>query len=164
MMGLIWLKLLIMSNLTELCPIRNMGMLSRGLYRGAQPLYGYEYEWLKKHLRTRHLINLRKEAHIDDKHTALFASVTNIDVPDHGIPTDEQVKKFVHIIKNKNDVFFHCEHGRGRTSLFSVIARLAMGWTLHKAMTEEKERFGYEFQHPAQEEYLKNFNHELLKS
>ena len=55
-----------MSNL-GLIPVRNFGILDevKGLYRSAQPMYGYEYEWLKNVLNVKTIVNLRSESNHD---------------------------------------------------------------------------------------------------
>lgn len=152
-----------MQAIKGLCPIRNFGELEKGkLYRGAQPLYSYEFQWLKDK-GVKNLINLRSERHIDDKYNELFAAVYNIDIPDHGIPTPNDIEFFGTILSNGECAFFHCEHGRGRTSVFAVIARLTMGWTLQKALDEEESKFGYTFQHPKQLEFLQQLNKVTIK-
>lgn len=146
-----------------LCPIRNFGVLQDGkLYRGAQPEYSYEFRWLKD-MGVRYMVNLRREKHIDDRYCSLFKGVLNIDIPDHGIPATKDIKRFIDLVRHEDGVFFHCEHGRGRTSTFAVIARLAMGWSLEKAMNEERMKFGYTFQHAKQVEFLENLDLRLLK-
>lgn len=153
-----------MSTLIGLCPIRNFAVLEEGsLYRGAQPTYRYEYEWLKETVGIQKIINLRIESRIDETFaSSIGLLLINIDVKDKGIPADGDVEKFVKAIKGES-TFFHCEHGRGRTSLFSVIARISMGWSIEKALREERDKFRYNFQHPKQLNYLMNFNYNLVK-
>lgn len=143
-----------------LIPIRNFASLGAGyyLYRSAQPMYSYEYKWLKDKLDIGLVINLRSEL----RHDSMMApahdiAVVNFDVPDHFCPTLKQAHEFIELIKNRKEaILFHCEHGHGRTSTFCVLARLAQGWTLGMAIREESEKFGYEFKHPDQLKFLKD--------
>lgn len=117
--------------------------------------------WLKEVVGIDHIINLRSESEHDEKMCQYIAGMTTskIDVKDHQEPTLEQANNFIAYIKDAIDknkrVLFHCKHGHGRTSTFCILARLAMGWTLDKAIKEEEEKFHYHFKHPAQIEFLK---------
>ena len=153
-----------------LVPLRNFATVDahKKIYRSAQPLYGYEYDWMKKVLGIKTIVNLRSESNHDDN-VAVAHGIKVIDfrVPDHNIPTHEQVKDFMHLIKKEEDfpLLFHCEHGHGRTSTFCVLVRMAMGWTLSEALREEEEVFHYEFHHKAQKDFLKEyFNKSLIKN
>jgi protein tyrosine/serine phosphatase len=68
-----------------------------------------------------------------------------------------QAKSFIKLIRGNagKNILFHCEHGHGRTSTFCVLARIADGWSLEAALKEEKNKFHYEFQHHAQEAFLR---------
>lgn len=149
-----------------LIPLRNFAMVDKkkGLYRSAQPMYGYEYEWLKNKLGINTIVNLRSELNHDSTMLKSLTSkigdieVITFDVPDHCTPTLKQAKEFIDLIKNRKNVLFHCEHGHGRTSTFCVLSRIAMGWTLEDALREEAIVFGYQFRHPKQLDFLrKNF-------
>lgn len=145
-----------------LVPIRNFAVVdeTKGIYRSAQPQFAYEYTWLKKQLNLNKIINLRSELNHDQWFGPKNGiQVVTFAVPDHHIPTLEEANQFIELIKQNTNILFHCEHGRGRTSLFCVLARLALGWTLEAALAEEKDEYGYEFQHPCQLEFLKeNFS------
>jgi protein-tyrosine phosphatase len=144
-----------------LIPIRNFGVVlpDKHLYRSAQPLYRYEYKWLKDTVGIKRIINLRSEKNVDDK----FCKEVGIEsysilVPDHKSPSLEQVQEFYNLIKDtKLPTLIHCEHGHGRTSTFSVLSKLLFGWTLDAALLHEKDKFHYNFKHHAQEEFLKDF-------
>jgi protein tyrosine/serine phosphatase len=140
----------------ELIPIRNFAVVEEGkLYRSAQPMYDYEYKWLAtKGIKT--LVNLREEIQHDQKFAEQFGfKVIQVDIKDHFPPTLEQAQSFIELVKNSSEpILFHCEHGRGRTSTFCVLARVAQGWTLEDAIKEEQDRFGYVFQHQNQLEFL----------
>lgn len=142
-----------------LIPLRNFAMVDekKNIYRSAQPLFSYDYDFIKKKLGIDILINLRSELKHDDMmNSQKEFRVINVDVPDHCVPTIQQAKDFMSIIKNNDNILFHCEHGRGRTSTFCVLAKLALGWTLKDALEEEVLVYGYDFHHPKQLEFLKS--------
>ena len=140
-----------------LIPLRNFAIIDpiKNIYRSGQPMYSYEYAWLKNKLGINTIVNLRSELNHDDTMNVQGFKVINVNIPDHCTPTLEQAKDFINLIKNEDNILFHCEHGRGRTSVFCVLTRLAMGWTLKRALEEESSVFGYDFQHPKQLEFLK---------
>jgi protein tyrosine/serine phosphatase len=140
---------------TLLVPLRNFAELRPGtLFRSAQPLYPYEYAFLAQKLGVRALVNLRAEANLDAAHRERF---TLLDVPvrDDEAPTDAQAAAFLAFLADPKTgpTLFHCEHGHGRTSTFAVLARLAEGWPLERALAEEA-ALGYTFHHPAQTDFL----------
>lgn len=140
----------------ELIPIKNFAVVQEGkLYRSAQPMYSYEYKWLAdKGIKI--LVNLREEEQHDQKFAEKYGmKVVQVDVKDHFPPSTEQTNDFIKLVKNSTEpILFHCEHGRGRTSTFCVLARIATGWTVDDAVKEEQDRFGYVFQHQKQLDYL----------
>jgi protein tyrosine/serine phosphatase len=144
-----------------LVPVRNFGILDhkKGLYRSAQPMYGYEYEWLKNVLGIKTIVNLRAESNHDGNVAVKHGiNVINFLVEDHKIPNEGQIKLFMDTIKDDSHypLLFHCEHGHGRTSTFCVLARLAMGWTLDEALNEEREKFHYQFKYKVQIDFLES--------
>ena len=142
-----------------LVPIRNFGQLNANLYRSAQPMYKYEYEWLVRELVLEKIVNLRSELN----HDHMFAEPLGIEVvqipfPDHKPPTNSQAREWQKLVKeNKVPMLFHCEHGHGRTSTMSVLAKMALGDSLEQALRSEKEDFGYEFKHQEQIDWLKEY-------
>lgn len=155
-----------------LIPIRNFGILrdkrigQSGLYRSAQPEYGYEYEWLVHMLGLRRIISLRSES----QHDKVWAPMHGIDavcipVDDHKTPSNKQVRQFIDLLQNQGDkpTLFHCEHGHGRTSTFSVIAKLWYGMSLEDALRHEQQAFHYRFRHPAQEHFLHEIAPDIVK-
>lgn len=144
-----------------LVPLRNFALVDekKQIYRSAQPLYGYEYRWLSKMLGIKQIFNLRTEEIDARLTTGLGIGVETISIPDRGVPTLKQALDFMdEIRKIKVPSLIHCTHGHGRTSTFSVLVRIAIGWDVHDAIKEEKIKFHYEFAHPLQEEFLiKNF-------
>ena len=146
-----------------LIPLRNFATLGKGLFRSAQPEYSYEYRFITSKLNVHLIVNLRSELRHDNLMAPGDLNVINVDIPDHCTPTVEQADQFISLVREGKRMLFHCEHGQGRTSTFCVLSRLALGGTLEDALREEKEEFGYEFKHPKQlaflKEYSKKFNH-----
>lgn len=152
-----------------LIPLWNFGEIAPHLYRSAQPLYGFQYDWLRKNLGVVQIVNLRQESRHDNNHAGDNQVVVNFDVKDHFPPTIEQANNFMQLIRDNVDLrpdgldvvgvrtpmLIHCEHGHGRTSTFSILAKLALGETLDAAIKDEKERFHFEFRHHAQEDWLR---------
>lgn len=142
-----------------LIPLRNFGKVVDGVYRSAQPLYGYEYEWIRDTLGVKHIVNLRSESSHDDDFSKFGLGVLHINIADHHCPTMEQVHEFIEFIKKiESPVLIHCAHGRGRTSIFSVLTKIAKGWPLHKALLDEHTRFHHVWKHPHQLEFLKTLS------
>lgn len=139
-----------------LIPIRNFGVIDqeKQLYRSAQPLYAYEYRWLRDMLDIEHIINLRSEKEIDVKF-AKGMRITTISVPDHHAPTIDQAEGFMKLVRNMSTpTLIHCAHGHGRTSTFSVLAKVALGMSLEQALEEEEKIFHYRFKHKHQKDFL----------
>ena len=147
---------------TGLVPLINYGEVQRGLYRCAQPIHAYQYEWLKEALGVRLIINLRAENQTtDNKYGEIYEIKTvGFKVPDHQPPTSSQATEFMKLVKGTIDpMLIHCEHGHGRTSTFCVLAKVALGWSFDEAMEDEKRRWHYKFKYPAQELFLTEFIH-----
>ncbi len=141
-----------------LIPLRNFALVDkeRGWYRSSQPLYKKEFKWLHKVVGIKTIINLRSEAKIDHKYAKHFGiNVIDINVPDGHPPRLPQAKRFIDLMNSlEGPVLIHCKHGHGRTSTFCVLARIATGWTVERAIAEEKKKFHYGFKHAHQEEFL----------
>lgn len=150
-----------------LVPLRNWGVVAPYIYRSAQPIQAYEYKWLQDIANVQHVINLRAELNHDIKMLPA-EMVTTIAVLDHQPPTLRQATDFIRLIRqnvfNTVSTLIHCEHGHGRTSTFSVLSKMALGWSLDGALIDEKERFHYEFRHPAQTDWLRHYEAELTRS
>ena len=145
-----------------LIPLSNFGQVNsdHAIFRCAQPLFPYQYEWLKKVLGIDMVVNLRSEKDVDSRlGIPAGLSTVTISVPDHHAPTEKQALDFIKFIRNqKGSIVIHCEHGHGRTSTFSVLAKIALGMTLDEAIEDEHVRFHYEFRHKEQEEFLRNLD------
>lgn len=150
-----------MTNL-GLIPIPNFGIVNSGLrlYRSAQPLHKHQYHWLVNMVGLMNIIDLRAESDHDEKHAPAFGiKVYKVPVLDHQAPTIDQVRDFSTLIKRlvPAPTLIHCEHGHGRTSTFTVLAEIALGSTLDDAMKREKDEFHYEWKHPVQEQFLRDW-------
>jgi protein tyrosine/serine phosphatase len=139
-------------NKLGLVPLSNFAQVLPDIYRCAQPIYKYQYDWLRDVLGIKMIVDLRKESDIDVNY---FDSVIRISVPDHEVPTMKQAQEFMQLVKkNKQPMLIHCAHGHGRTSTFCVLARIAVGWSVERAISNERIKFHYQFNHPAQEKWL----------
>lgn len=152
-----------------LVPLSNFAVVDNkfGLYRSAQPLYDYQYIYLRDKLKIKTIINLRDEADIDSKHSKKFGiNVMTFAVKDHTAPTMEQAQLFMNIVKEPLNypMLFHCQHGHGRTSTFCVLARVARGWTVEEAMEEELNSFQYHFKYGSQIEFLEYLKQSLSQT
>jgi len=140
-----------------LIPLKNFDRVSHQVYRSAQPMYNYEYVWLKENLGIRTIINLRAESDRDDRlATKLGIKVVNINVKDHHPPTIEDIKNFKEVIDNPNSypLLFHCAHGHGRTSTFNVLYSVMKGMTIDEAIAEESKKYHYHFKYKSQIKFL----------
>lgn len=141
-----------------IAPLRNFAVVEdEKLYRSAQPIFNYEFAWIKNTLGVKTIVNLRAESDIDSRRAPEGLNVVNIRVKDHFIPTSDQVQAFIDTLKDESNypILFHCEHGHGRTSTFCVLARMIMGWTYEQAMSEEENDFNYHFKYEPQIKFLK---------
>lgn len=149
-----------------LSPLRNFGVVDadRNIYRSAQPMYGYEYDWIRNRLGVDTIVNLRAESRHDSAMSKGF-DVVNIDVKDHHPPTLDQAREFIDLISNGKNILFHCEHGHGRTSTFCVLAGVALGMDIDAALEREENEYCCHFKHPEQLDWLKkNFKKDLVVS
>lgn len=146
-----------------LVPLRNFAQVDENIYRSAQPEYGYEWRWLKNVLDIGLIVNLRSESEQSEHGAKMIgAGYVHYPIKDHLPPTQAQAEAFMELIRTTNKpILFHCEHGQGRTSTFCILARMAKGMSYEDAIKEEKDRFHYEFHHPAQLEFLNQFNNQI---
>lgn len=141
-----------------LIPLTNFGEVIPNVYRSAQPLFGYQYDWMKNVLGLNTIVNLRSEKNVDSRFCLKrgMESIT-FGVKDHFTPSPAMANEYMEFIKEfKRPVLIHCLHGHGRTSTFSVLTKMAMGMDLHEAIQDEHDRFHYEFRHHNQEEFLES--------
>lgn len=142
-------------------PLRNFAVVQEGrIFRSAQPQYSYEYNWISKVLNLKTIVNLRSELD-HDKRFCPQRDINEItfSIPDHKCPTVQDCLDFMRLLDDQQSypILFHCQHGQGRTSTFSVLVSLHAGLTLDEAVQREKDLFDYEFKHQAQLDFLKEF-------
>lgn len=145
-------------NQMGLVPLRNFAQVVPGVYRSAQPMYSYEYNWLKQYPGIKTIVNLRDDSHRDDNFSLRRFNVITLDIPDHHCPNEEQQRTFNAILNDPSNypILIHCEHGHGRTSTFSCLTKINKGMTPEQAVVDEASRFHYEFRHPKQKEFILN--------
>jgi protein tyrosine/serine phosphatase len=156
-----------------LIPLVNFGAIAPNLYRSAQPEHLFQYRWLNSALGINRVFNLRSEKDMDTKRFyGLGAEVFTVAVADHQPPNDEQAIDFMDRIREdmeltaegsilRTPTLIHCEHGYGRTSTFSVLAKMALGQTYVQAIADEADRFHFEFRHKGQSQWLEDFAERL---
>lgn len=146
-----------------LVPIRNFGRINGSIYRGEQPHDFKTWQWLIAVPKISAVISFRENK--DDleqiENMPAIKMYRRIAVPDHGTPTMMQALDFTGLIQEfTNDglvTYIHCKHGHGRTSIFSVIAKIALGWNADDALRDEEERFHVAYNHPVQKTWLDRF-------
>jgi len=122
-------------------PIRNFGMVERGiLYRSAQP-HPLAWPWLRR-LGIRSVVNLREQQY-DDGAWALsamgFTSYLQVPIDNYEPPTDAQAIAFLQFVGDRRNwpVLVHCAEGKGRTGVLVALARYQIdGWSLDQALAE----------------------------
>jgi len=131
------------------------------LARGDQPDQD-GYRWLRAH-GTELVVNLRLRS---DKHNIARAApqlkALHIPVRNNRPPLYRQVAQWLALCaaaeRRQALLFVHCRGGRGRTSLFCALFRLAQGHSVEEAI-EEQRRFGFEPEglHRKQADFLREF-------
>jgi tyrosine-protein phosphatase SIW14 len=141
-----------------LVPLSNFGQIVPKVYRSAQPLYEYQYAWMKNVLGIQTIVNLRSEKNVDKRFCERIGLETvTFGVKDHFSPTLDMANEFIQYVqKSDKPILIHCEHGHGRTSTFSVLTKVAHGYDVEKAIQDEKKRFHYQFKHKIQEDFVKS--------
>lgn len=146
-----------------LIPLRNFGRINGAIYRGEQPHGEKAWEWLLHVVGVSAVISFREN--VSDlgyiEKMPAIKHYRQICVPDHQPPTLWQALDFTGLIQQFTDdglvTYIHCEHGHGRTSIFSVIAKIALGWNPDDALEDEKRRFHVAYTHPVQEKWVRDF-------
>lgn len=107
------------------------------VYRsGAMPIKVLENKVRKHGIRA--VIDLRDPCdEVDAEHTAMGRlGVRHFSLPAEQAPAEATVKSFLQIMKNREHypVLIHCEHGEGRSVLFSAIYRIEFeNWSNERA-------------------------------
>ena len=155
--------------MADLVAVRNFAEVEPGIYRGAQPLEWWEFDWLVKERGVRRFIDLRAESKFDSKmigelmarHDDKDLRFTQYPVVDNQAPTVLQAERFLEEVREnqRDDVgtFFHCSHGRGRTSTFAAILTIDHHATAKQAMQLEADLYGYTFRNQPQIDFLNHF-------
>ena len=144
-------------------PIPNFTRAESWIARGGPPSHD-GFEMLAK-FGFRTIVNLRELHHYGiPEEFAGQLRVVNIPVKNHSAPTIEQALQWLELCADPSarPVYVHCHHGRGRTSTFMGLVRLAQGWNVDRTLTEEIQV--YEFpDEPAQVAFLRDFSERMRK-
>jgi tyrosine-protein phosphatase SIW14 len=139
----------------------NFHCVNENLYRGGQPKTGGLKKLAELGIKT--IINLRGESDetraegIEAK--SLGMEYFNVPMSTAGRPSDEQVRRVIAIIeeKEKAPIFVHCRRGSDRTGAIIAIYRIKQdGWTAERAI-EEANRYGLGFIQFRKRDYIKDY-------
>lgn len=130
------------------------------LFRGDQP-DAEGYRWLLNH-GVSTVVNLRMhniDKQVSDATDGLRS--VHIPVPNDYAPSEKQALMWLalcHDRKSTDRIFVHCRGGKGRTSAFCALVRIAQGWDVEAAINEQR-NFGFEpdREHKVQAEFLEEF-------
>jgi hypothetical protein len=130
--------------------------LSRGALTDAQGLLDLKGHGFKG------IANLAAEIDEGAAVKAAGLMTLRLEIPQGGVPTQEQMRKFLDFAGNKSfqQVYVHGAGGTGRTSVAVACYRMAVqGWPADDALTEAT-RFGLTLD--AQIDFLEEFHDDLL--
>jgi tyrosine-protein phosphatase SIW14 len=141
----------------------NFQCVNENLYRGGQPKTGGLKKLAELGIKT--IINLRGESDqtraegIEAK--SLGIEYFNVPMSTAGRPGDEQVRRVIELIEEKEKenapVFVHCRRGSDRTGAIIAIYRIKQdGWTAERAI-EEANRYGLGFVQFRKRGYIKDY-------
>lgn len=152
----------------ELPGLPNFHKVAEGLYRGAQPTPEGFRELRRLGVRT--VVNLRA-MHSDEDEIREAGEADGLRRERIHFNTwhaeHEDVVRFLRIVtdREKQPVFFHCQHGADRTGTMCAVYRVVVqGWSKEDALREMREG-GYGF-HPIWQnlvDYFNNLDVERLK-
>lgn len=132
------------------------GELEPWLFRGGQPTDEGYRQLSQRGIRC--IVNVcTHEESNDMAQTAPDLEPVHIPVKDHHPPTLDQARQWLTLCnrhRTGDAVYVHCKNGHGRASTFSMLVRLAQGWSLDRAM-EEQIRYGFPESEKAQIEFLR---------
>ncbi len=147
----------------DLPGLSNMGRVTPGIYRGAQP-EAQGYATLKK-MGIRTVINLRTS--MSEKKQVEAAGIRSIEVPiemsRNGLKA--KVDRVVALMADpaNQPVFVHCRQGRDRTGIVVAAYRMKIqGWTLAEAEAE-MDSFGFNHIWVHFRRFIKSYGNELAK-
>jgi protein tyrosine/serine phosphatase len=123
--------------------LSNVGRVSSGIYRGAQPeREGYA---TLKNMGIRTVVNLRSQH--SEREEVKAAGMRSVEIPINAFKglNSEVINKVINVMTNPEyqPVFIHCKLGEDRTGTFVAIYRMELeGWTVSEAETE-MQAFGF---------------------
>jgi protein tyrosine/serine phosphatase len=123
--------------------LSNVGRVSSGIYRGAQPeREGYA---TLKNMGIRTVVNLRSQH--SEREEVKAAGMRSVEIPINAFKglNSEVINKVINVMTNPEyqPVFIHCKLGEDRTGALVAIYRMALeGWTVSEAETE-MQAFGF---------------------
>jgi len=107
-----------------------------------------------------------QEEESNEKTDHLNLRYLKIGIPDGGVPTSNQIQDIIKWVKErreKNDVvFLHCNLGRGRATLATLLCLISDGMSLDKAIKLVKKR-KYVYLNKNQLKCVKNFEYSFFK-
>jgi protein tyrosine/serine phosphatase len=117
------------------------------LYRSAEMAPERLLRQAKAH-RIRSVIDLRRDenAAAVERKTLEDAGIQYFHIPTHQVPSSENLCRFLAIMcDNKNlPALVHCEHGVGRTGVFTAVYRMeCQGWSTEEAVKEARQLSGF---------------------
>lgn len=140
--------------------IEDFAWVEPWLWRGGQPTTS-GFRWLDGR-GVKLVVNLRlhHEEHLLKQISGDLQPI-HIAVKDRCPPTDEQALEWLALCdanKPSRPIFVHCKLGRGRTSLFCALVRIAQGWNIEDVIDEQR-RLGFEpeTKHQAEARFLRDF-------
>lgn len=111
------------------------------------------------------ILDLREEEP-HEKTNHLNIKYLKIGIPDGSIPTSNQISEIIKWVKEGRDnddiVFVHCNLGRGRATLVTILCLISDGISLEQAMTLVKKR-SYVYLNKNQLKCVKNFESSFYK-
>lgn len=141
--------------------IKNFGTVNEKLYRGAQPSKS-DYADLAS-LGVKTVIDLEQGGERNEQSLVETAGMKfrRIEMSDTSRPTDEQIDKFLTLVRDpvNQPVFIHCHGGRHRTGATTAIYRMVQdGWNADQAYAEMKQ-YGFEsgFGHGSLKDYVYDY-------
>lgn len=140
--------------------IANFARLEPWLVRGDQPDRA-GYKWLALH-DVNLVVNFRlRDLHKKVEKAAPHLEYIHIPVKNDRPPTEEQALQWLELCRRNapaRTLFGHCKGGAGRTSTFCALVRIAQGWPLAEAVTEQR-KYGFEpeAEHKKQARFLADF-------
>jgi len=111
------------------------------------------------------ILDLREEEP-DEKTNRLNLKYLKIGIPDGSIPTSNQISKIIKWVKERRDnndiVFIHCNLGRGRATLVTILCQISEGMSFEQAITLVKKR-RFVYLNKNQLKCVKNFESSFFK-